>query len=142
MNKLAIVIFAALFLPGCTLLGFGPKEEPPIEIEKRVQPIPVFHPPLPETVVWQEVEWTVLTPETMQEYLDAYDAGEARAMVFYGLTPEGYRALSENVADIQRYIRQSNTLLLYYRENLVEIIIEQVEVPAEVDDEDIETIEE
>jgi predicted transcriptional regulator len=70
----------------------------------------------------------------MQEYLDAYDEGAARAMVFYGLTPEGYRALSENVADIQRYITQSNALLLYYRENLIEVIVEQVEVPVKEED--------
>jgi hypothetical protein len=131
MNKLILLVAVAL-LSGCSWFRDPPLD--PVKIENRVQPIPVFHPPLPETVTWQEVEWKVLTPETMQEYLDAYDEGAARAMVFYGLTPEGYRALSENVADIQRYITQSNALLLYYRENLIEVIVEQVEVPVKEED--------
>ncbi len=110
----------------------GTKPIPPIVVENRVQSIPVFHPPLPDTVLWQEVEWKVLTPELMQEYLDDYNNGDARAQVWYGLTPEGYRALSENTADLKRYIVQSNGLLVYYRDNLVDIIIEQVPVPPPV----------
>jgi hypothetical protein len=131
MNKLILLLLVAL-LPGCG--WFQQKPQDPVEIQRRVQPIPVFHPALPEAVTWQEVEWKVLTPETMQEYLDDYDNGDVRAMVFYGLTPEGYRALSENVADLQRFIRQQRALVQYYRENLVEIVIEEgpIVVPSTV----------
>ena len=126
MNKI-IIIALVLTLSGCSMFG---KTKPvlPVKVEKRVQPIPVFHPPLPESVTWQEVKWKVLTPEMMQEYIDDVEAGEAPAMAWYALTPEGYRALSENVGDIQRWIKQSNALLYYYRENLIEIVIEQVEI--------------
>lgn len=132
MNKI-IVLSLILLLGGCGLFG-GTKPVPPVKVEKRVQPIPVFHPPLPEGVTWQQVEWTVLTPETMAQYIEDLQNGEAPPMAFYALTPEGYRALSENVADIQRFINQSNALLIYYRENLVEIVVEQVETTEPTED--------
>lgn len=132
MNKLLLLPIVAVLLSGCSVFW---KKEQPVEFEKRIQPIPVFHPPLPEAITWQQVEWKVLTPETMEEYLNDYRAGEAPARVYYGLTPEGYRALSENVADIQRYISQTNSLLEYYRENLIEIVVEQTQ--AKVEDEPV-----
>lgn len=133
MNKV-ILLALILSLGGCAL--FGTKPVPPVQVEKRIQPIPVFHPPLPEGVTWQQVEWKVLTPETMAEYLKDLEKGNAPVTAWYALTPEGYRALSENVADIQRFINQSNALLIYYRENLVEIIVEQVETPVEEESEE------
>ena len=133
MNKI-IVLAMAVLLSGCSLFG-GAKPLPPVEIEQRVQPIPVFHPPLPEAVTWQQVQWKVLTPETMAEYLQDLEDGNAPVTAWYALTPESYRALSENVADIQRFINQSNALLVYYRENLIEIVVEQKEVVAEEDPE-------
>jgi hypothetical protein len=129
LNKILVVIFA-LTLTGCSLFG-GTKSIPPVEVEKRVQPIPIFHPPLPEKVTWQEVKWKVLTPETIKEYLKDLEEGNAPVTAWYALTPESYRALSENVGDIQRYIKQQNALIVYYRENLVEIVVEQVEKPKE-----------
>ncbi len=129
MNKI-IVLTLIVLLGGCSWFG-GAKPLPPVEIEKRIQPIPVFHPPLPEEVTWQEVKWKVLTPETMAEYLKDLEEGNAPVTAWYALTPESYRALSENVADIQRFIVNSNALLVYYRENLIEIVIEQNEVPVE-----------
>lgn len=131
MNKILIIILA-LTITGCSM--FGTKPVPPVHVEKRVQPVPVFHPPLPEGVTWQEVKWKVLTPEIMAQYLKDLEDGNAPAIAWYALTPEGYRALSENVADVQRYIEQNNALLVYYRENLIEIVVEQVEeTPAKKD---------
>lgn len=129
MNKL-LIITLTLVISGCSLFG-GTKPIDPVQVETRVQPIPVFHPPLPEKVAWQEVEWKVLTPQIMKEYLQDLEDGNAPTYVWYGLTPEGYRALSENVGDIQRFIKQQNTLILYYRKNLKEIIVEQVEKKPE-----------
>lgn len=123
MKKIVLLI-CVLMLSGCF---WNTKKEQPVVVDTKVQPIPVFHPPLPNSIGWQEVEWKVLTPAIMKEMLDQIEAGQQPTFVFYGLTPDGYRALSENVADIQRYIKQSNTLLMYYRKNLVEIVVEQKE---------------
>ena len=128
MNKIISVIILTLILSGCSWFTDEPRD--PIEIESRVQPVPVFHPPLPEVVTWQEVEWKVLTPDIMRDYLAALDAGEAPTNVFYGLTPEGYRALSENVGDIQRYLTQSKAIIRYYRKNLVETVVREPETPS------------
>ena len=61
------------------------------------------------------VEWTVLTPETMQEYLDDLAQGNAPTNAFYGLTTKGYENLSSNMADIIRYIRQLKSIVEYYQ---------------------------
>lgn len=130
MNKSIIIILILLLLPGCALFGGKPDPVIPIQVEKRVQPIPVFHPPLPEGVAWQEVKWRVLTPETMAEYLKDLEEGNAPVDAWYSITPATYEALSQNVAELKRYIIQQNALLIYYRKNLVEIVIEQVDVPV------------
>jgi hypothetical protein len=54
----------------------------------------------------------------MEEYLDDLDKGEAPVIVYYALTPQGYKALSENMAVLKRYIKESRAILAYYRKNL------------------------
>ena len=62
------------------------------------------------------VEWKVLTPDTMKEYLDDLNKGEAPSQAFYGLPNKGYENLSNNMAEVKRYIRQTLSIIEYYRE--------------------------
>ena len=59
-------------------------EVKPVEVITITQPAPMYHPPLPESLVPSEVEWTVLNPSVMREYIDNYDEGNAPAMAYYG----------------------------------------------------------
>ena len=77
----------------------------------------MYHPPLPEAIIPAEVEWTVLNPSVMRQYIEDYDAGNAPAVAYYGLSSQGYENLSNNFADIKRYIRQALNIVQYYREN-------------------------
>jgi len=104
-------------LTSCSLVRPEPvpdvKQVEVVTIEK---PAPVYHPPLPNQISPLPVEWRVLTPETMQVYLDDLNAGKAPVDAYYGLTPKGYENLSTNIAEIKRYIRQVLSVIEYYRD--------------------------
>ena len=110
-------------LSGCSTLGnlfSSPPEVPqvaPVEIVTITEPAPMYHPTLPEGVNPAEIEWIVLNPSVMREYIENYDAGDAPAVAYYGLTSQDYENLANNLADIRRYIRQTLNIIKYYRDN-------------------------
>jgi len=118
MKKLLLI--SILFLSGCSTYGnlFDKvPETKQVEILTVQEPAPIYHPPLPEVLSPSEIKWKVLNPETMRTYIKDYDKGDAPAVAYYSLTSQGYENLSNNIADIKRYIRQSLTIIEYYRDN-------------------------
>ena len=119
MNLLKLpILLASLLLPSCALLD---RSEPipqvrPVEIVTIEKPAPVFHPVLPEQIVFLPVEWKILTPSDMEQYITDLKAGEAPVNVWYGLTTKGYENLSANMADIKRYLRQILNIVDYYQD--------------------------
>ena len=108
-----------LLISGCSFMGgsrFTPPEVRPVEVITISKPAPMYHPPLPPAVKGVPVEWKVLTPDTMEEYLNDLKAGEAPVNAWYSLTTKGYENLSNNVAQIQRYIQQVLSIIKYYRD--------------------------
>ena len=105
MKLLKILTLTAL-LSGCSLLDsrFTPPEVKPVEIITIEKAAPVYHPPLPNQITAMPVEWRVLTPDTMAEYLADLEKGEAPAQAYYGLTNK-----------VKRYIRQLLSINKYYR---------------------------
>tara|TARA_R110001599_G_scaffold348693_1_gene576177 strand:+ start:263 stop:631 length:369 start_codon:yes stop_codon:yes gene_type:complete len=116
MKKLLLITL--ILTSGCSSLGsrFTPPEVKPVEIITVEKPAPMYHPPLPNKIVAMPVEWKVLTPDTMKEYLDDLNKGEAPSQAFYGLPNKGYENLSNNMAEVKRYIRQTLSVIEYYRE--------------------------
>jgi len=118
-----LLLSSAVALGGCSTLGnlfSTPPEVPqvaPVEIITVTEPAPLYHPPLPEGVTPAEIEWIVLNPSVMREYIENYDEGDAPAVAYYGLTAQAYENLANNLADIRRYIRQTLNIIQYYREN-------------------------
>ncbi len=116
-----LVISSLIFLTGCsTLSGVFSGNIPEVkavEIVTVQKYAPIYHPPLPEAVTPAQVKWKILNPETMREYIFDYDNGEAPAVAYYSLTSQGYENLSNNLADIKRYIRQNLAIIEYYRKN-------------------------
>ena len=106
-----------LLLSGCSLLGREPyvPETKKVEVVTVTQPAAVYHPPLPNAISTLPVEWRVLTPETMQEYLDDLNEGNAPTNAYYGLSTKGYENLSANMAEVKRYIRQVLSIVQYYK---------------------------
>lgn len=116
------LLISLIGLQGCSTISglFGRSIVPevkPIEVVTITEPAPMYHPPLPEAVVAAIVEWTVLNPSVMRQYIENYDAGNAPAMAYYGLSSQGYENLSNNFGDIKRYIRQTLNIIKYYRDN-------------------------
>ena len=118
-SSMKILIFLILLLvSGCSILGSSRDipEVKPIEVVTVVKQAPTYHPPLPNQIDPVPVEWTVLTPELMQEYLDDLNEGNAPTNAWYALTTKGYENLSTNMAEVKRYLRQVLSILKYYRE--------------------------
>ena len=117
--KLILFLLLLLLASGCSLLG-SKREIPevaPVEVITVVKQAPLYHPPLPNSISSSHVEWTVLTPETMQDYLTDLEEGNAPTNAWYSLTTKGYENLSYNMAEIKRYIRQVLSIIDYYRES-------------------------
>ena len=118
-----LILSSVVALSGCSTLGnmfSRPAAVPvvaPVEIVTIRESAPMYHPPLPEGVTPSEIEWIILNPSIMREYILNYDAGNAPAVAYYGLTAQAYESLANNLADIRRYIRQTLNIIKYYRDN-------------------------
>jgi hypothetical protein len=95
---------------------FTPPEVRPVEVVTIEKPAPMYHPPLPMAIRTVPVEWKILTPDTMEEYIEDLKAGEAPVNAWYSLTTKGYENLSNNMSQIHRYIQQTLSIIRYYRE--------------------------
>ena len=116
--KLAL-LFSLLPVSGCAVFGGG-KDIPvvkPIEVITIAKRAPVYHPPLPSAIEGYPVQWTVLNPQLMEEYLADLEQGNAPTNVWYSLTTKGYENLSNNMADIKRYLRQILSIVDYYKKS-------------------------
>ena len=115
--KLSLLLLL-LLVSGCSMLGSKRDipEVKPVEVVTIVKKAPMYHPPLPNNISVVPIEWTVLNPELMQEYLDDLNEGNAPTNVWYALTTKGYENLSMNMAEVKRYLRQVISILKYYRE--------------------------
>jgi len=117
MKRLLIVV-AIVLSSGCSSFpSFSVPEVRPVEVVTIELPAPMYHPPLPNQVTPMPVEWRVLTPDTMAAYLVDLENGEAPSQAYYGLTNKGYENLSNNMAEVKRYIRQTLSVIEYYRDS-------------------------
>jgi len=122
MKFLLLTLSSVIVLSGCSTLGnlFSSPPEvsqvAPVEVITITEPAPMYHPPLPEGVNPAEIEWIVLNPGVMRQYIEDYDEGNAPAVAYYSLTAQAYENLANNLADIRRYIRQTLNIVQYYRE--------------------------
>ena len=118
MSLKLLPILLLIICSGCSLLGSKPyvPEVKPVEVVTITKPAAVYHPPLPNKIFTKPVEWTVLTPSTMTEYLNDLEKGEAPTNVYYGVSPMGYENLALNMAELKRYIRQVLSIINYYQD--------------------------
>ena len=108
----SLLITSAL-IAGCSWNAPPPVQ--PVKVVKVEVPAPVFHPVLPDKITPTDVEWRVLTPALMKEYVDDLDEGEAPVNVWYAISTKGYENLSNNMAEVKRYIRQMLNIVEYYK---------------------------
>jgi hypothetical protein len=117
MKKLLII--PLLLISGCSSFSLFDTNEPqvkPVEVVTVAKRPPVYHPPLPEAINSAPIEWKILSPDVMQAYLAAVEAGEEPRIAYYGLTSQGYENLSMTMGEITRYIEQILHIVGYYKE--------------------------
>ena len=93
-----------------------PQRPDPVEVIRIAEPPPMYHPPLPLEVQLVDIDWEILTPELMEEYLKQLEEGTAPATAYYSLTSKDYENLSMNMAELKRYLRDILNVVEYYKE--------------------------
>ena len=63
-----------------------------------------------------DVNFEVLTPDIMSEYLKLVKEGKAPARPYYALTTKQYENLSMNMAEIKRYTNNVLQIVKFYRD--------------------------
>ena len=110
--KHLVVISLSIFMASCSLMQ-GVK---PVEVRSIAERAPLYHPPLPYPMSLSKVDWEIITPELMQEYLDLVEKGEAPRKAYYALSSKEYENLSMDMAEITRYTKDILSIIKYYRE--------------------------
>jgi len=111
MKKITLII-SIITLASCSMI---PKVDP-VEVTRIQKTAPIFHPPLPRELALLDVDWEVLTPEIMAQYLQDLENGDAPAKAYYALTTKEYENLSINMAEFKRYLENILAINKYYRD--------------------------
>ena len=83
-----------------------PQQTRPVEVVTIAEPPPMYPPPLPLELQLVDIDWEILTPELMEEYLKQLEDGSAPPTAYYSLTSKDYENLSMNMAELKRYLRE------------------------------------
>lgn len=116
MKKLILTSKYLILLTLVTSCSIIPSQTKPVEIVTIAKPAPLYHPPLPMELQLVDIDWEVLTPELMAEYLKLVESGNAPRQAYYALSTKDYENLSVNTAEQKRYIKQVLSIIEYYRE--------------------------
>lgn len=117
MIKSHIVILTLLFtsfiMSGCSLLRQEPVERV-VTKEVLVQKIPL-NLKSPDKFVWMDVEYIIITPENYEEKLSELQE-DGKSVALYALDTNSYEALSINIANVLKYMKEQKLILAKYKE--------------------------
>ncbi len=113
MKKITTIVSLLIIASGCSLI---PAKTKPVSVTTISERPPMYHPPLPMEVQMDPVEWEIMTPERMEEYLSNLEKGEAPRRAYYTLSSKEYEHLSMDIADITRYIKEILGIVKFYRD--------------------------
>ena len=111
MRKLIFAV-SLLLVVGCSMMP-NTKQ---VEVKTIAERPPMYHPPLPMEMQLTDVQFEVLTPETMTTYLGLIDENKAPRKPYYALTTKQYENLAMNMAEIKRYTKNILTIVKFYRD--------------------------
>ena len=95
----------------------GRPSEPTVVVTTKYQEqnIPVQE--RPKKVSMPPVDWYVITEENLEEKMAELQANTGNVVVF-GITPKGYENLAIGIAEMRRYIKDQQAIIVYYEEAL------------------------
>lgn len=113
MKNLLIASLTLFYFTACSMM---PTQTKPVEVITIAEPSPIYHPPLPIELNLADIDWEILTPRIMEEYLSDLENGSAPKTAYYALTSKDYENLSTNMAEIKRYIKDTLHIIEFYRD--------------------------
>ena len=110
--KNLLLISLSIFMASCSMM----QPVKPVEVRKIAERPPMYHPPLPYPMSLSEVDWEIMTPELMEQYLQNLENGDAPRRAYYSLSSKEYENLSMDMAEITRWSKDILSIIKYYRE--------------------------
>ena len=111
--KNLLIISLGILMTGCSMI---PTQTKPVEVVTIAERPPMYHPPLPLELQLVDIDWEVMTPELMEQYLKDIEEGNAPRKAYYSLSSKDYENLSMNMAEITRYLKETLGIIEFYRE--------------------------
>jgi hypothetical protein len=106
MTKSTLFVLLGLLLAGCQTTST------PV-IENFVTPSI----PKPQPIVLQDVQWKVYTRDDLKKLIDNQGTN-GQQFVIFAVTGDGYKAISMNVAELNRYIREQRQVIVFLKQTL------------------------
>jgi len=106
------LLLATLLLSSCSSFRADPEIKIVTKIEKTVVPIV----PMPKPVQMNDIKIYVVSPnENLEEFKKEFEAKNG-ADAYIALSIKDYENLSNNFAELRRYIKQQKAIIVYYEE--------------------------
>ena len=109
------LLLATLLLSGCSFL----KPEEVIVTRTVVERPQIPIQPRPREVELHDVKFYVVTRNNLEEFLEEFDKVNGQT-VFVALSVPHYESLSLNLAEIRRYLKQQESVVVYYETQITE----------------------
>ena len=103
-----LIVLLILALTGCTI---GEKRIKIFQVEEPRQKLNL---PDPMPLTLEDIRWIIITSENAEEVFKKLEEAGIDPVLF-GLTDEGYEALSKNFAQIRHYIQKQNLIIESYK---------------------------
>jgi len=94
-----------------------PETEVVVETQYAKQNIPIQE--RPKAVQFPPVDWYVVTEDNLEEKLAELEQKTGN-VVFFAITPKGYENLALGIAEMRRYIKDTQAIIGYYEDALTE----------------------
>ena len=85
--------------------------------------------PHPKPVNLHDVEFYAVTAENIDEFIERFEK-ENGDLVFFAISVPDYENISMNVAELRRYLNQQKAIIVYYENNIKELL----NVPEETEE--------
>lgn len=114
MRKILLCLLISLSIAACSP---NAKE---LNITTEVVNQPILHPPSPRPLELNDITFKVVTSDNLPSIIKEIQKQQnSEFFVFYLITPRDYETLSLNMQEIKRYIQQQKSIILFYRDTIV-----------------------
>ena len=110
------LLLATLLLTGCSFLS---KPEEVVVVRTVVEKPQIPLQPKARPVELNDVKFYVVTRNNLEEFLQEFDEVNGDT-VFVAMSVPHYESLSLNLAEIRRYLKQQDSIVVYYETQITE----------------------